>query len=104
MSSISYLELWRALLPEACLTLGAVLVLAMDLAAPAGRPAAARRGTAAAVALIALAAAGWAAARSGTAGPAFGGVFVLDRLTLITRLGVIGLALLTVALAGNLSA
>ena len=103
MSSISYLELWRALLPEACLTLGAVLVLAMDLAAPVGRPAAARRGTATAVALIALAAAGWAAARSGTAGPAFGGVFALDRLTLITRLGVIGLALLTVALAGNLS-
>ena len=43
MSGVSYLELWRALLPEACLTLGAVLVLAMDLAAPAGRPAAAPR-------------------------------------------------------------
>lgn len=103
MISVSYLELWRALLPEACLTLGALLVLAIDLAAPAGRPAAARRGVAAAVALIALAAAAWAAARSGTVGQAFGGVFALDRLTLITRLGVIGLALLTIALAGSLS-
>ena len=41
--------------------------------------------------------------RAGTDGAAFGGVFALDRLTLVTRLGVIGLALLTVALAGNLS-
>ena len=103
MNNLSYLELWRALLPEACLTLGALLVLAVDLATPTGRLAGARRGVATAVALIALAAAAWAAVRAGTGGPAFGGVFALDRLTLMVRLGVIGLALLTVALAGNLS-
>lgn len=103
MSGLSFPELWRALLPEGCLTVGALLLLAVDLAAPAGKPTAARRSVATAVALIALATAGWAAVRAGTGGPAFGGVFALDRLTLITRLGVIGLALLTAALAGHLS-
>lgn len=103
MNGVSYVELWRALLPEGCLTLGALLVLAIDLASPASRPAAARRGAATALALMALAASAWATVRAGTDGAAFGGVFALDRLTLVTRLGVIGLALLTVALAGNLS-
>ena len=103
MNALSYLELWRALLPEACLTFGALLLLGLDLAAPAGRDAATRRSLATVLALLAVAAAAWAAVRAGTAGPVFGGVLTLDRLTLFTRLGVFALALLTIALAGNLS-
>ena len=53
MNALSYLELWRALLPEACLTLGALLILGLDLAAPAGRDATTRRSLASVLAFIA---------------------------------------------------
>ena len=53
--------------------------------------------------VIAIGAAAWASAQAGTPGAVFGGALALDRLTLFTRLGVLALSLLTVALAGNLS-
>ena len=94
----NYGELLDALLPEAALVVGALLVLAVDLFAGRGRSREARMRASTYVGLVAIAAAVYFAGSVGHRGPLFGGVFALDALTAATRLGVLVLAALTIAL------
>jgi NADH-quinone oxidoreductase subunit N len=94
-----YGDLLRALGPEACLVAGALGALGADLLADRGRTPTRRIAVSITIAVLAIVAAGTAAIFAGTGGPAFGGVLVLDPLTLVARLSVLGLALLTVLLA-----
>lgn len=94
----NFAELFHALLPEASLVLGALVVLAVDLALGQGRSQAQRLRTAAAIGLLAIAAAAYHAWDPGISGDVFGGVLVMDSLTLASRSGVLVLAALTLAL------
>lgn len=96
--TLSYAELLRALLPETALVLGALVVLGFDLATGKGKTGAQRLRTATWFGLAALLAATYGTMAAGVGGNAFGGVLILDNLTLATRLGVIVLAGLTLAL------
>lgn len=97
--NLDYLPLFRALLPEACLILGALVALGFDLTLGRGQPLANRTGAATALGLAAI-----VAAMSGVvfvpqeSSAVFGNVLVLDRLAVATRLGVLVLASLTLAL------
>jgi NADH-quinone oxidoreductase subunit N len=93
--SVDYGELWRALLPEAALVTGALVVLAFDLISGKPRHAASRLSASVLLGLLAIGGAAWFACTAGTAGDGFGGVLALDRLTLAARLGVLLLAGLT---------
>ncbi len=95
---MNYGELFHALLPETALVVGALLVLAIDLVTGWGRTLERRVATAAAIGVVAIVAAIYGSFQSGVAGPAFGHVLTLDMLTLATRVGVLALALLTLAL------
>ena len=97
----NYGELARALGPETCLVIGALIVLSADLIAGRGRTQTSRMITASGIASTAIVAALFATFLAGAGGPVFGGVMTLDNLTLAARLGVLALALLTVALAGD---
>ncbi len=94
-------ELFRALLPETCLVGGALLLLGVDLVFGRGRTQTARLGTATALAALAIVGALVATVLAGSPGAVFGGVMTLDHLTSATRVGVLGLALLTVVLSAN---
>ena len=96
--NLNYGELFHALRPEAALVVGALLVLGLDLATGRGRTAVARLMTSTSIALAAVALAAWFACAPTTQGNVFGGALVLDSLTLVTRLGVLVLAGLTLAL------
>ena len=106
--SLDYAGLFNALQPEAHLVLGALLVLGFDLIRarpqPANLPApqssrqAGRHHVSLALGLLALALAGWRAATTGNTGPVFGGVLMIDTLTVATRVGVISLAGLALCL------
>jgi NADH-quinone oxidoreductase subunit N len=91
----NYHELFLALQPEVALVIGALVVLGFDLVAGRGQDLPRRLRTAVTLGLIALGAAAWFALHPGVNGPAFGGVLVLDALTMVARLGVIVLAALT---------
>lgn len=95
---MNYTELLHALLPEASLVLGALLVLAVDLVAGRNKSPAARLAAATAIGLLALAAAVYHTLHAGRAGDVFAGTFVLDSLALATRLAVLALAAFTLAL------
>lgn len=99
--SANFGELWRALLPEACLVGGALGLLGVDLATGRGRSQVARLATACALAALAILGALAATLAIGSPGPVFGGVMTLDSLTATTRVGVLGLALLTVILSAG---
>lgn len=90
-----YLGLGRALLPELSLVLGALLVIAYDLAFGRSASGEERLRASAAIGSIALVVAAWHTMRLGFAGPVFGQVLMFDALALMTRLGVLLLALLT---------
>ncbi len=92
-----YAGLFRALLPEAHLVLGAVLVLFFDMIWGRHRPAN-RHHVALTLGLVALGLAGWQAVATGGAGAVFGGVLMIDPLTVATRVGVVTLAALALAL------
>ena len=92
-----YGELFRALRPESHLVIGALLVLFFDLVWARHRPAS-RHHVALAIGLIALALAGYTAATQGSPGPVFDRVLMLDTLATATRVGVILLAALALAL------
>ena len=96
--NLNFLELLHALLPEASLVLGALLVLGVDLVAGRNQALAQRTRAAAIIGLLALVAAVYHTFHAGRAGEVFGGVFVLDALALATRLGVLVLAAFTLAL------
>lgn len=98
MTPLVYGDLFRALLPETALVLGAIAVLSFDLIA-ARRAADARRlRTSMSLGLIAVAAAVYFTGHSGVVGPVFGGVLTIDTLAAASRLGVLALAALTLAL------
>jgi NADH-quinone oxidoreductase subunit N len=89
--------LFHALRPEAHLVIGAVLVLFFDVVWAKHRPAN-RHHVALTLGTIALLMAGCEAATSGALGHVYQGVFMIDDLAVATRTGVIGLAVLSLAL------
>lgn len=91
-----YAGLFRALLPEAQLVVGALLVLTVDLIWAKHRPTN-RHHVSLLLGLVALVTAG-CAALNGADGPVYGGMFRLDQLAIATRVGVILLAALALAL------
>jgi NADH-quinone oxidoreductase subunit N len=93
------LPLLHALLPEACLVLGTLAVLSVDLTLGRRAHGTTRLRTSVAIGLVAIAAAILCAVRAGTEGEVFAGVLTLDPLTLATRLGVLVLAGFTLGLA-----
>lgn len=94
----NYAELFRALLPEATLTLGALVVLADDLIGGRRRSDQHRLRTAVCLGLVAVVAAGVVTLQLGVSGPAFGSIMNLDSLGLVTRFGVLVLTALTLGL------
>ncbi len=94
-----YAQLARALLPEAAVMAGALVVLGLDLAFFRRRAPAARLRAAAAVAGLAAAAAiGLALCRS-VPGGVFGGVLMLDSLAVATQVAVLALVLLVLGIS-----
>ncbi|MES1166468.1 MAG: proton-conducting transporter membrane subunit, partial [Pseudomonadota bacterium] len=89
-----YAGLFSALLPEASLVLGAVLVLGLDLTRYRHRRPSERLSLALWVGLLALVAAGFQVWHA-EPGPVFGGELLIDHLATATRLGVVALTLLT---------
>ncbi len=98
----NYAEIFRAFLPEAALTVGALLVISYDLVLGRKRGDEYRVRAAVLLGLIGVVAAGFASFESGVDGPAFGGVVVLDSLGFVTRFGVLVLAALSLALVTSL--
>ncbi|AOS44793.1 NADH-quinone oxidoreductase subunit N [Lacunisphaera limnophila] len=92
-----YAGLLHVLRPETQLVVGAVLVLFFDMVWAKHRPAN-RHHVALALGTISLLMAGYEAATMGATGPVYGGAFMVDQLAIVTRTGVIGLALLSLAL------
>jgi len=92
-----YAGLFRALRPEAHLVIGAVLVLTLDIIWARHRPAN-RHQVALLIGIIALVTAGYAAITSGASGQIYEGVFMLDQFAVATRVAVIVLAALALAL------
>lgn len=92
-----YAGLLNALQPEAHLVLGALLVLGFDLVWARHRPTN-RHHVALALGLLALILAGGKAVATGGTGAVFGGVLLIDALTVATRVGVITLASLALCL------
>lgn len=96
--TLSFPQLLHALLPEASLVLGALIVLAFDLTIGRTQSPVRRIRAAATLGLLAVTMAAWHAINAGAEGSVFGGVLVLDSLTMATRTGVLLLSGLTLAL------
>src|SRR5687768_11408176 len=94
----NYSELIHVLLPEAALVIGALLVLGVDLTVGRRQCLGRRTRVAAGLGVLSLVAAAYFALGAGGDGETLGGVFILDPLALATRLGVLTLAGLTLAL------
>lgn len=92
-----YAGLLHALRPEMHLVVGALLVLTFDLAWARHRPAN-RHHVALMLGTVALLMAGYSAATLGASDRILGGAFMIDQLSVVTRTGVIGLAVLALAL------
>ena len=100
MNNASYAELLVALRPELCLVVGALAVLAVDIAARS-TDAARRLGTATALGALAILAALIVTLAGGQPGPLCGGVLELDLLAQFGRAGALGLALLTLGIVAG---
>jgi NADH-quinone oxidoreductase subunit N len=98
----NYGELFCALLPEAALTLTALVVLGYDLIAGRKRTGIHRLRVAVAIGLAGLIAAAFASFESGVDGPAFGGIVTLDSLGFVTRIGVLLLSALSLGISTSL--
>lgn len=96
-----FAQLAHALLPEISLVLGALLVLGLDLAAGRRRTIPERMRTSVVIAMIAAAVAVYHTLAVGVIGPVFGGVLTLDRVAVAARVGVLGLAVLTLAISSG---
>lgn len=90
--------LLRVLMPELSLVIGALLVLGIDLVGGRRRPPAERLRTSVSVGGLALLVAAYFTAATAGDGAVFGDVFMVDALGAMTRLGVLTLALLAVAM------
>lgn len=100
--NLDYGALAHALLPEASLILGALIVLAVDVFAGRGRTVPQRLRGASVIGMVSLIAAIYHTADAGATGVVFGGALMLDSLTLATRYGVLVLAALTLPLLPGL--
>jgi NADH-quinone oxidoreductase subunit N len=98
----NYRELFSALLPEAALTVTALLVLGYDLVAGRKCTDIHRLRVAVGIGLAGLVGAAFASFESGVDGPAFGGIVTLDSLGFVTRIGVLLLAALTLGTTTSL--
>ena len=98
---MNYTELLHALLPETALVVGALLALTFDLIFGARQTRESRLHAAVIIGSLAVVAAMYGAFSVGLADSAFGGVLVLDELTLASRLGVLMLAWLSLTLTGS---
>jgi len=98
---VNYTELFRAMLPEAVLVSGALVVLTIDLLFGRSRSFEKRLYTSVVVGCTTTIAAMYAVFSVGSLPSVFGGVLVLDTLATATRLGVLMLAWLTLTLAGS---
>ncbi|MBI5771873.1 MAG: NADH-quinone oxidoreductase subunit N [Verrucomicrobia bacterium] len=98
--SLNYAELFRALRPEASLVLGALVALGLDLAVFRRHTLAERLRLALWIGALAVGVAIVHVAY-GARGTVFGGVLVFDNLAVLTRLGVLGLALLTLGVTSG---
>lgn len=101
--TINYWELLHAVMPEVSLVLGALVVLGFDLVTGRRNTALQRIRSSVAIGLIAVTAAAYHTVDAGAGGSVFGGVLVLDSLSLATRLGVLLLAAITLALTPAVS-
>ena len=97
----NFAELAHALMPEASLVIGALIILALDLAVGHRSASQDRLRTSTVIAVFAVFVAIYHTLANGAAGPVFGGAFVLDRLAVATRLGVLVLAQLTLVAASG---
>lgn len=95
--SHDYLQLFRALRPETSLILGALVALGLDLSVARRHTLEERLRLALFVGGLAIVAA-LAHVWQGQRGSVFGGVLMLDKLAVATRLGVLGLALFTLGM------
>jgi NADH-quinone oxidoreductase subunit N len=93
--SYDHAQLFRALLPETTLVIGAMLVLVLDIALFRRRPDAVRFNIASAVGALSCAVGVWLACNVGAIGAVYGNVLVIDPLAVGTRIGVLVLTLLT---------
>lgn len=98
-----YFELLQATMPEVALLVGALLVLGIDLGIGRKYSLGQRLRLSSCIGMLALVAAVLFSSRSGISGPAFDGVLIVDSLTTATRIGVLGLATLTLALLPDVS-
>jgi len=98
---VNYTELLHAMVPEAALVVGALLVLTFDLTFGRRRSLDTRLHTSVVTGTVAVVAAMYGAFSVGLTDSVFGGVLVLDELTMATRLGVLMLSWLTLTLAGS---
>ena len=92
-----YAELFHALLPESALVCGALFILFFDILW-AKHHSTDRLRLSVMLGLIGLAAAAYLAIDGGSPGPKFGGVLMLNTMTLVSRVGVFALGALTLAL------
>lgn len=97
---MNFYQLAHVLMPEASLVIGALIVLGVDLAFGRGSTTERLR-VSAVLAVFALCVAVYHTLSIGAPGSVIGGVFVIDRLAVATRLGVLVLALLTVVIASG---
>ncbi len=93
-----YAGLFHALRPETSLVIGAIAVLGLDLSIFRRRTVEQRLALAILIGALAVLAAG-ASVWSSPTGSVFGGVLILDKLAIATRLGVLALTLLTLGVA-----
>ncbi|WP_221031863.1 NADH-quinone oxidoreductase subunit N [Actomonas aquatica] len=99
IAPLLYSDLLHAMRPELVLTVGALVVIGVDLSFGKRLTEAARMNTAATLGVMWLVAAAFGVFQVGAPGNLFGGVFRLDVLGGISRLGILLLSLLTVGLA-----
>ncbi len=96
-----YAQLFRAFLPETALVVGALLVLGIDIFALRQRPEPLRFQVACAVGAAAGAVGVLLTCTIGAVGPVFGGVLMLDRLAVGTRVGVLVLTILALGVGSG---
>lgn len=99
----NYTAIFQALRPEASLVVGALVVLGLDLWLGRARTEGQRLRLSSLVGLLAVAVAICASLGAGSSGDIVDGVLILDSLGLATRVGVLGLAGLTLLLAPGTS-
>jgi NADH-quinone oxidoreductase subunit N len=99
--NLSYAELAHGLLPETALVVGAFLVLGFDLTVGRRNPLDVRLRHSVAIGVVAVLAAALHCLRFGAPGPVFGDAFAFDSLALVTRIGLLVLALFTLGISAG---